>query len=243
MKDKKIKFELPLPSISLKKFIEKILANDDFFSFALENPLGAFKECGVNLNAATLIPSDLANFFGALDGLKVILKEKKIEDLSFENVFGQPAQIRGAILDQEISRGFFREWDNHDAIKDKMMCYSTNQKFEALRERIGNSLKNMLQDSIVQARSALRIETRRDMVGRTWESQETSNHTSTEWDKQDMQSNTRSERGVDKNFERDGIAFGLDRMHGPLINPVDLAAISSRIEVFTNIVRTGLKEY
>ena len=109
MKENRIKFDLPLPSISLKKFIEKVLADDDFLSLALENPIGAMKECGVNLDTAKLIPTDFANFFGALDGLKVILKEKKVENLTFENIFGQNAQIRGAILDQEISRGFYEQ--------------------------------------------------------------------------------------------------------------------------------------
>lgn len=237
MDSNRIKIELPLPSVSLKRFLEKVLADDDFFALALENPVGAMRDCGVNLHAATFIPPDFATFFGALAGLKTVIKEKKLTDLSFENIFGQGAVVRGAILDAEVSRGYFREWDNRDAMLERGQCYSTEQRFEIVRERFGVGNENIA----TEVRTDAEIGRAFDVAGavsQTFESSSTDNHTSTDWSNpNDMQRSTGSDRGVNKNFEGSGFRTPGDYLRGPLINPVDLASISARIQIATQVLK------
>lgn len=224
METKRIKLELPLPSVSLKRFLEKVLADDEFFALALENPVGAMRDCGANLQASVFVPKDFATFFGALAGLRAVIKEKKLKDLSFESIFGQAAVVRGALIDAEVSRGYFREWDNRDAMAERGQCFTTEQKFEVVLDRIGIGDTN--------------VATQVAGVSQTFESSNTDNHTSTDWSNpNDMQRSTGSDRGVNQSFEGIGVINPGDYLRGPLINPVDLASISARIQVATQVLQ------
>ena len=235
MKPERINLQIPLPSTALKDFLKKVLTDDSLFASALENPVGVMKQHGINLNASELIPTDLATFFGALTGLRQVIKDKKLNEITFEKVFGQVAVVRGAVLDAQVSRGFFREWDNRDAFTERGICVSTQQKFEVLRERGGSSFKDALAEIVVEFKQG--FDTQRDLVSRTFESQETNNHTKTDWSNpNDMQSNKGSDRGVDKNFEKSGNRSLADLLSGPLIHPTDLAAISARIEGLSHVL-------
>ena len=67
-----------MPSISLMNFIERTLKDDNFFESAVENPLKILKENGVRLDVKSLLPKDLATFFGAIVGVKDLIKKKRI---------------------------------------------------------------------------------------------------------------------------------------------------------------------
>lgn len=245
MGKKRISIKIPLPSLSLKNFMEKIIKDDDFFSLALENPLAMMKDCGLNLDIKAFTPSDFANFFGALTGLKEALKDADQKSLDFESIFGEPAEIRGSMLEADRHQGFFKEWDNKDAFREKGICRTTDRYF--IRDigkegqkpiRIAQNLDIKTQKFITPERLHL-ADIQRDLVSRTMESSETWNHTVTEWSTDRFsQSNTRSERGVDKNFE--GISMMEDLVQGPLIDPVDLASVSARLETFTQMLGNKL---
>jgi len=165
---KRIKITIPVKSIGLKRFVEKAIREDEFFSLALENPYGAMKECGITLDLVA--SADFAAFFGALAGVKEMVRKNNIKDLTFEGIFGRPADIRGTspleiyFADQtsERSSGSDTEWINEDAIRE-----------------------------------------------------------------------IRSTNGWNRNFDRAALA---DVFVGPLINPVDLAALAAKINAFTEIV-------
>lgn len=239
MKNKRIAIQLPLPSLSMQSFLEKLLKDEDFFALALENPLNAAEQCGLNLEIKTFTPTDFANFFGAIAGLKEALKDADQKAFDFENIFGKPAEIRGSILEAERHQGFLKEWDNRDAFRAKEMCHTTNRYFERDRGKLGRRsvefLQNKLADREITSLSQSQIY--RDLISVRIESSETNNHTRTEWNTDTfMQSDTRSDSGVDKNFETDGISFFEEHMHGPLINPIDLASVSARLETFTQMI-------
>jgi hypothetical protein len=216
-----------VPSISLKRFIQRALDEDDFFAFALENPLGAMKECGARLQASSFIPADFAAFFGALAALKESMKNKDREPLSFEAIFGQGVEIRGASLRLETQRGFFKEWDNRDAFSETQKCFSASQSFEADRERSASSAKELCQSQEVRIQTLT--------VGETSKSSETFRSQTREWDNADAVQTRRTDQTSRANFEKDGSRTLEELLSGPLIHPEDLAAISARIDTYTRI--------
>lgn len=218
-KEKRIRVKIPMPSIALKRFIERTIKDDDFFLLALENPMGAMKECSVKLDTSAFIPSDFATLFGVLSGLREMIKKKNIKDLGFERIFGYAAEIHGASLRMEISQGFFKEWDNRDALAQKGKCFSALQNFEADRERSATSAKELCQSQEV------RIEM--EFVGVTTTSSETFRNQNREWDNADAVQTRRSETGTTKGFQKDGQRSLEDLLSGPLIHPQDLATISA----------------
>ncbi|MCZ7395158.1 MAG: hypothetical protein ABOK23_11440 [Candidatus Methanoperedens sp.] len=222
-KQKRISITIPVRSIGLKRFVEKAIKNDEFFLFALENPLGAMKECGVKLDVLSFVPEDFAAFFGALSGVKEMVKKKNIKNLTFEGVFGQAAEIRGTYLVAETTRGFYKDWDIN-AYSQKQVLSTSDKYFEIDRNRIG--IKGILQ----QQEAELMIE----IIGNTFAdpSKETSSGSDKQWDKQDAIRNRESTNGWNKNFDKAGLG---DIFGGPLINPGDLAALAARIETFTEI--------
>ncbi|MFH2092398.1 MAG: hypothetical protein ABIJ31_08545 [Pseudomonadota bacterium] len=242
MKNQRISIQLPLPSVSLQNFLEKLLQDERFFSLAIENPLNAMKKCGLNVETKTFTIQDFSTFFGAVAGLKDALKETDQKTLDFESIFGKPAEIRGSVLEAERFQGFYKEWDNRDALVDKQICRTTNRLFQVDRDRSGQKLTQTVREKMILALQNQDVkishytQIQRDLISTTMESSETNNHTRTEWNTDTvMQSNTRSERGVNKNFE--GISMIEDIMQGPLINPVDLASVTARLEVFTQMLR------
>jgi hypothetical protein len=218
-----LRISIPIPSVSLKQFIERAIRDDDFFARAIENPHGAMEECSVKLQKSAFTPDDFATFFGALAGVREVVQRKDKSKLAFEQIFGHPAQIRGAVISAQVSQGFCKEWDNRGAFAQRMQSFSSAQGFDRGSDICG----------VGPASSRLVAEL--DGVSATFEHQETNNHTRTEWSTQEFQqSNTRSERGTSKSFEGQGF---LDLLNGPLMHPTDLAAVSARLETFADLVR------
>ena len=220
MADGRISMEIRLPSVSLKRFVERALSDSDFFAHALENPLGAFREAGVNLDARVFIPGDFARFFAALERVRELVASEGGKP-TFEAIFGQLPRIRGAALNAEIERGFFREWDMRDAVADRLKCFSAETRFETGHERGASSAQDLCQTQEVQ-RTA-------EFVGQTSQSSETFRAQSREWDNVDSVQSRRSDSQVDRNFAQDGSRTLGELMNGPLIFPEDLARLSERL--------------
>ncbi len=208
-KQKRIKLSIQLPSMALKRFIEKALKDDEFFESAIENPIGALKESGVNLDVSAFMPKDLVTFLGALAGVKELIKKKQIKEITFEKIFGQAAEIRGATIMAEIEKGMMTQFDKN-VVAEKNM-------FASVRINFGQRLEL-------------------DVAGRTPEKQETDisskKESTTETDrKKDIAVYT------DKEVRFSGISF-MDMeqfINGPLISPVDLSAISAQLDTFIKI--------
>lgn len=230
-KEKRIRITIPLPSLSLKRFIEKAINEEDFFLLALENPVGAMSECGVKLDLAEFIPSDFANFFGALTGLREIVKKKPAEKLTFEAIFGHAAEIRGTLLMAEMNQGFFREWDHRKAFFQKELVISAFKNFEVDRDRRLLSFQRL--EKLKELTALFKIEL--DFVVKTVEHAETFRYSDTDWAHPDSVQERRSTSAHTKEFKKDGIESWKDLVTGPLINPVDLAELAARIEAFVNI--------
>ncbi len=245
LKSDRIEIALPVPSISIKQFIEKSLQDDDYFASAVENPLGILKKAGINVNESEFKPSDFATFFGALAGLKEIIRTKDKKKLTFERVFGEPAQIRGSLIDAEINQGFCKEWDNKDAFVEKMKFISSGRNFEIHKEICGTGSPSEIYNLQYAEKSSQSLsQIHKDWVSARFESSETWNHTDKDWGgtERHSQSQRGSNAGVSKNFESDGMGLFIDYLRGPLIHPVDLQAISARIEMFTEIAAERLSQ-
>lgn len=224
---KRIRITIPVRSIGLKRFVEKAIRNDEFFSFALENPFGAMKECGVNLDS--FIPSDFAAFFGALAGVKEMVKKNNIKDLTFEGIFGQAADIRGTYLTAETTKGFYKDW-NMNAYVEKGIISTTDKNFDVLgateiRESVAVEVKREIH--------GVPLDVQRLGIYFADQSSEKSSGSDKEWSNKDAIRDTRSTNGWNKNFDKAG--WG-DIFIGPLINPEDLATLAARIKTFTEIV-------
>jgi len=226
MKDNPIRISISLPSVTLRRFIEKLLKDEDFFSFALENPLGAMRECGVRPNAQAFIPADFATFFAAMSNLRELLQRKKVkrEEMTFEKIFGRAAEMHGATLNAEITQGFSKAWDNRDAVSDKMKCFSASQGFEVDAGRQATSAKQLCQTLEVQQGTAF--------IGDTGASRDRFQGYDTQWDKADAKYHTESTRIMDKGFEKGGRRTLQDLLSGPLIHPEHLAAVSATIQTY-----------
>jgi len=230
-KPRRLNFPLPMPSTSLKRFIERAIQDEDFFAFALENPLGAMRETGINLEVASFIPADFASFFGALSGLKETIRRKNVRELTFEGIFGQAAEIRGATLRAEIQQGFFKQWDQQ-AHQQREKCFSAEQSFEVDRERLATAAKELCQSEEVRVQATI------EAVGETSRSAETFRQQNTDWDRADSVQNRRAETSNRRNFEKDGQRSLQDLMSGPLIHPEDLAALTARVDAFVKVQQT-----
>ncbi len=224
-KQKRINVSIQMPAVSLKSFIERVVKDDDFFSAALENPLGAMQECGVNVEASSVIPADFATFFGALAGLKEVIKKKNIKDLTFEGIFGRPAIIVGSVLMAETFKGF-KTMFAKNAYTEKEKCFSFNKTFEEDVKRRLLSIKDLAKsqeikiemDFVLQSREESRVTVASDIQRR-----------------EDISIHPHVHADQKKSFA------GLeDLFRGPLIHPDDLAAIAARIETFVRIMEEGL---
>lgn len=253
-KPERIKLSIELPSIALERFIEKALRDDAFFDSAIENPLAALKESGVNLDLPAFTPLDLATFFGALAGVKEIIRKKQITDITFENVFGHAAEIRGTTLLRETHRGMWVQF-NRNALTEKEMLASVKLTFETRRDALQETLSSTLTDARLLAtrsrdlKSALvrdignlaqaRVEF--DLAGKTDALSERSVGYSTHFD-HNQGTYHGTEAGIHRHTDSKfgGMSLIEELLVGPLINPVDLAAIAAKIETYTKIVeQTG----
>ncbi|MBM2834024.1 MAG: hypothetical protein HW406_1185 [Candidatus Brocadiaceae bacterium] len=131
---KRISITVPVRSIGLKNFVEKAIKDDGFFRLALENPLGAMDECGVKIDESSIRAKDFAAFFGALSGVKEMVKKKNIKDLTFEGIFGKAFVEIGivAFADQksETSQSSNKEWSNKDAMRETRSESGWNKNFD-----------------------------------------------------------------------------------------------------------------
>lgn len=226
-KNENIRISLQIPSVSLKQFIERAIRDDDFFSRAIENPLGSMQECGVNLAKSAFTPDHFATFFGALAGVRDAVRRKGEEKLSFEQIFGHSAQIRGAVISAEMNQGFCKEWDNRGAFAQKMQSLTSAQTFDRDSDicGVGPSISG----------ESLNVMMERGGVTTTFPSQETSHHTRTEWSTNEFQmTDRRSDAGTSSSFEKDGQGF-MALLNGPLTHPIDLAVVTARLETFAEL--------
>lgn len=226
MKDATSKrISISLPSVSLKQFIERAIQDDAFFSRAIENPYGTLQECGVHLEKSAFSPDHFATFFGALAGVRELVQKDGKGAFTFERIFGYPAQVRGAVLNAQVSQGFCKEWDNRGAFAQSARSFSSSQGFDKGSDACGVGGAD--------ARATFNVATTFEGVGQTFESAQTNNHTRTEWSTNEFQqTNTGSNRGTSTKFEGQGF---VDYLSGPLIHPTDLAAVSARLETFVDL--------
>jgi hypothetical protein len=230
MADGRINIQIILPSVSLKRFVERALSDPDFFAHALENPFGAFREAGVNLDARAFIPGDFARFFATLERVRQLVFSEGGKP-TFEAIFGQLPRIRGAALNAEIERGFFREWDMREAVTDRMKCFSAQARFETGAERGASSAQDLCQTQEVQRTT--------DFVGRTVQSSETFRGQNREWDNVDSVQSRRSDTNVDRSFAQDGQRTLGELMNGPLIFPEHLARLTERLDSVLDTLPRG----
>ncbi len=207
---RRISISIPLRSIGLKRFVEKAIKDDEFFLFALENPIGAMKECGVNIDASSFLPKNFAAFFGALSRVKEMVKKKNINDLTFEGIFGQPADIRGTMSEFEVHQGFCRDFFI-DAYQMHDSCFYHDVNFETDATGTIREITESSRESNTRRR-------RDDQI-------------------RNMESNHSSMTKFEKDVKRKEILLCDGHMlTGPLIHPEDLADLTARIETFTKII-------
>jgi hypothetical protein len=254
-KQKRIKLSIQMPSVALLRFIEKALQDDEFFASAIENPLGAMKESGVRLNLTTLTPRDLATFFGALAGVKELIKKRQIKDITFEKIFGQVADIRGTIL-AETQRGMWTQF-TRDAQIEKAMFITSKLNFETLQEAFREAFANIFQDSrlergvLATANRDLRnlslrdlsnvaqVRLEIDMAGNIEATETTKGSdvgTTFHFDA-DKGVGSQRQSSIDtyKSTNFSGVSFIEQILNGPLINPADLINISAQMETYIKI--------
>jgi hypothetical protein len=227
----RISMQIKLPSVSLKRLVERMLADDDFLAHALENPLGAFREAGVNVDSRAFIPSDFGRFFAAVHRVRDFMQEKG-EKPTFEAIFGQAPRIGGTTLNAEAQRGFFRDWDMREAVANRTKSFSSDTRFEFGQDRGASSAQDLCQTQ--EVRQQVRIEA--SFVGVTEQSAETNRGRSTEWNNRDALTDRRSETYSTTSFKTDGKRTLDDLMNGPLIYPEDLARISERLETVMDVI-------
>ncbi len=239
-KQKRIKLSIQLPSMALKRFIEKALKDDEFFESAIENPIGALKESGVNLDVSAFMPKDLVTFLGALAGVKELIKKKQIKEITFEKIFGQAAEIRGATIMAETERGMMTQFNKN--------VVSERETFASVRINFGQRLELDVAGGIetvatkVDISAAGQYVTREGFAGSRIEKQETTKGTDTgvtfHFDaNQGVGSKKESSIDTYKTKDFSGISFmDIEQfINGPLISPVDLSAISAQLDTFTKI--------
>lgn len=238
---KRIKLQIQIPSLALKHFIEKMLRDDDFFEIAIENPLAALKESGVKLNASDVKPSELAAFFGALAGVKDLISKKKTEEITFENIFGQAAEILGTTIVAETQKGMFTNF-NRNAFTDREMSTAVNYNFQTLGEasssvysHISSEGQSVTQDRRVYFTTQTKAEF--DLVGITTQYKETDRSTTFHFDhKQGVGSYYESSIDTYKSKGFSGVSTIEQIFDGPLISPSDLVKIAAQFNAYLDIV-------
>jgi hypothetical protein len=239
---KRITLSIQMPSIALLRFIEKVLQDDKFFESAIENPLATMKESGVRLNISKLAPRDLATFFGALAGVKDLIKKKQIKDITFANIFGQSAEIRGTTIMAETQKGMWSSF-NRSALTEKQMYAAAETNFETLQLGYGDTEAKAVFTRVSNIRFS-GVETTLAL-----QKEYPDTKTSRETDRGST-FHFNADRGVGS--QRDSVSdtyttknFGgvsvfephiIEQiLNGPLIDPGDLAAISAQINTYLQV--------
>jgi hypothetical protein len=251
---KRIRLSIKLPSVALQHFIEKALRDDDFFESAVENPLHALKQSGLNLDLPAFNPRDIANFLGALAGVRELIRKKQLKDVTFENIFGRSAEIFGTTLLQETHKGMWVQFDKN-AVMDKNMLASFKQNFETLQEALQDSLQAVLQSArmtnlqeirqhsfvknlaLREAGVLAQVRLEMDMAGKAEAMSEKSVGYSTHFD-----NNQGTYHGTESGIHRysdtsfGGLSLIEEILNGPMINPVDLAALTATLEAYAVVM-------
>jgi hypothetical protein len=225
----RIDFELPLPSVSLKRFLLKAVRDDEFFEFALEDPLAAMAEV-------------FAGLFGALGRLREMLGDEERTKFRFEDVFGNDAHIEGAMLAQQVERGICRDWDQREALmkQSRFRAFTQNFQREAEFDRFAN-LELLRPRSAFRERFAdIRAERGIEFIRDTSESAEKFRGYDKQWDQADAVHNTHSTQNYNKSFGGDGSSLVLDLLRGPLMRARDLAQVAARLEVIIDARTQGM---
>ncbi|MFP5221409.1 MAG: hypothetical protein ACLGSA_03885 [Acidobacteriota bacterium] len=231
----RIALKISLPSVALKQFIERVLKDDDFFTLALESPVAAFAEAGVNLRAEEFVPADFAKFFAVLGRLKEMSGGAPREKLNFESIFGQPAHIPGVNLTAETSRGFFRDWGGQQAVTERESFVSTSKEFD---QTAGLLREAATARDIAETRLAV-ADMR--MAGDTTETTYKFRSTNLSWDKMEAVQEVGIKTGTTEDFAKDGARIR-DLMRGPLIHPSELAAVAARMEAYVDIATGKIRD-
>ncbi len=237
---KRIAFELPLPSFSLKRFIERVIKEDDFLELAMENPIATFKESGVNLDEKNFGPSDFAGFFAALNNVKEMADKDKIKDLTFEGVFADGYLIEdGICADVYREKGYFKEWDNRDAVLEQSVFttknkeFNTNKEFFINRELLANQdrdrLANLDRDRLVNLDRDRLVNLVRDRLANL-DKDRLANLDKDRFANLDRDRFANLDR--DRFAQMDSVSPMEDYLRGPLISTSDLKVLSARLNDF-----------
>lgn len=228
--EKRIALTIQMPSVSLLRFMEKMLQDDKLFESAIESPLSAMKESGVRLDVSKFAPEDFATFFGAIAGAKELIKSKQIKDITFENIFGRSAEIRGTTILSETQKGMWTNFDK-DAFAEKQMYTGAATEFETSKIGIDpRNIKNLLELARIKAEAD---------PGEWTTSKGTDKGVTFHFDADkgvgsdtSKSTDTYSSKGGSSIFDPTLID---NILNGPLINPGELAAISAQIETYVQI--------
>ena len=213
---KKIGEGIPILSIGVKRFVERMVKDDDFFMYAIENPAAALKEMGVNIDASKLEPESLGAFFGALANVRDSLKKKNIKAFTFEKIFGQPAIIPGNVAG-EIDIGICKDFVKNAFLKRHVVI---------VRSRFMPMEIDVPREIYSEIYVGGYTPGKEGQKARVSESQNLEVGYNKSWDGKDAATHQGSYRVVNVNFG--GLQIQ-DILVGPLISPEDLNVLTKRI--------------
>lgn len=227
---KRISLQITLPSVGLKRFVERILSDEDFFALALESPVRAFAEAGLNLAEKDFIPADFAAFYGVLARLRTIAAREGIKAVKFEELFGQPADFDGATVCAQFRRGFYQDWGGRQAAMDKHRAFGASTHF--VQDAVGP--RGVGLDESVRVGTTAKIE--RDWLSETQDHHYQNYSSDRKWDNTHGQE-THKEVGMTTGTTEDfgGRSIRQQFLHGPLIHPVDLARVTAKLGAFADL--------
>ncbi len=235
----KINLQIRLPSVGLKEFIQRALTDEDFFRMALENPAGAFKAVGLSLVEEDFIPADLAAFFGILGRLREVVGKEGLAKATFERIFGQPPVYYGATFKAQLNQGFLRDWGGQQAATNKQSCFSTAKGFA---QDAGTGRGIGASQDTCESRA---ISVNASIVGETETQNFRNHHTERMWNNHTEIATTKEvglSRATSEDFKKSGVGTEANFLHGPLIHPTDLAAVTGRLEAFAAAASADKKD-
>ncbi len=234
---KRLNFEMPMASLSLKRYIDKAIKDEEFFNFAVENPIGSLKQSGVNIDADQFAPEDFATFFDVIFRLRELIGKKDMSKVRFEEIFGVELIIPDICADFKTHRGFFREWDNRQAFFKQSRFMSSNKDFGIPRNRF--SYRYALSSREFDFDYKMLISPQRFGLEASSAKKETFQGYDKQWDSVDAKYNKESTQNYSKNFAEVGRLTMEEVLRGPLINPVDLKEVTARLDVLIELRMKG----
>lgn len=242
-KQSRIQLSIRMRSQALSRFIEKALQEHAFFQAAIDDPLTALRESGVRLDLTRFAPSDLATFLGALAAVRTLVEKRQIKEISFERIFGQPAEVLGTTITAQTHRGMWTQF-NRDAFVDQGRFTSTHTTFESLAELRAELLADQklstlaeldVRGGIVRDRQTF-VSLRVEGVGESVQSRETDHGVTFHFDADKgigSSSSSKSDTYSTKSFA--GVSPLEQLLEGPMISPADLHAVAAQLETYVRI--------